>query len=174
MSKHKVDQISKATGASPAIFTLPAADGTSGQLMKTAGSGQLGWVTDGVGDGTVTVAKLSTSATEADNVKQRVCKAWMRFNTSGGTPAILDDFNFSSITDEATGHFTVNFTTAMGNANYAALVTTRHADGVTMAVCPTIDNRTTTGYKIWTVTAAAVAYDPVTDGVSTVVFGDSA
>ena len=43
MSKLKVDQISKATGASPAIFTLPASDGTSGQMMKTDGSGQLGW-----------------------------------------------------------------------------------------------------------------------------------
>ena len=43
MSKLKVDQISKATGASPAIFTLPAADGTANQLMKTDGSGQLGW-----------------------------------------------------------------------------------------------------------------------------------
>ena len=46
MSKLKVDQISKATGASPAIFTLPAADGTVNQLMKTDGAGQLGWATD--------------------------------------------------------------------------------------------------------------------------------
>ena len=45
MSKLKVDQISKATGASPAIFTLPAADGTADQHMKTDGSGQLGWST---------------------------------------------------------------------------------------------------------------------------------
>ena len=46
MSKLKVDQISKATGASPAIFTLPATDGTVNQLMKTDGAGQLGWATD--------------------------------------------------------------------------------------------------------------------------------
>jgi hypothetical protein len=45
MSKLKVDQISKATGAAPAIFTLPAADGTADQHMKTDGSGQLGWST---------------------------------------------------------------------------------------------------------------------------------
>ena len=45
MSKLKVDQISKATGASPAIFTLPAADGTVNQHLKTDGSGQLGWAT---------------------------------------------------------------------------------------------------------------------------------
>ena len=49
MSKLKVDQISKATGAAPAIFTLPAADGTAGQLMKTDGSGNLGFVSSAVG-----------------------------------------------------------------------------------------------------------------------------
>jgi len=48
MSKLKVDQISKATGASPATFTLPAADGTAGQYMKTDGSGALSF-------GTVTI-----------------------------------------------------------------------------------------------------------------------
>ena len=49
MSKLKVDQISKATGASPAIFTLPAADGTVNQLMKTDGAGNLGFVSSAVG-----------------------------------------------------------------------------------------------------------------------------
>jgi hypothetical protein len=45
MSKLKVDQISKATGAAPAIFTLPATDGTAGQYLKTDGSGALSWGT---------------------------------------------------------------------------------------------------------------------------------
>ena len=135
--------------------------------------GDQSWAAAGVTDGSVTVAKLSTSATEADNVKQRVCKAWMTFNTSSGTPSILDDFNFSSITDSGVGIFTLNFTASMSNSNYSALASTRHADGVTMAVCPTVDNRTTSSYKIHTYTASASAYDPVTDGVATVVFGDT-
>ena len=45
MSRLKVDQISKATGSTPAIFTLPAADGTAGQYLKTDGSGALSWGT---------------------------------------------------------------------------------------------------------------------------------
>jgi hypothetical protein len=69
-------------------------------------------------DNTVTMAKLSTSATEADNVKQRVAKAWVKFNGTG-TPAIDDDFNVSSISDGGTGIFTVNFSSNLGNANYA-------------------------------------------------------
>jgi len=45
MSKLKVDQISKASGASPATFTLPATDGSAGQYLKTDGSGALSWGT---------------------------------------------------------------------------------------------------------------------------------
>ena len=32
-------------------WTLPAADGSAGQLLKTDGSGNLGWATDQAGSG---------------------------------------------------------------------------------------------------------------------------
>ena len=47
MSKLKVDQISKATGAAPAILTLPAADGAADTFLKTDGSGALSFATAG-------------------------------------------------------------------------------------------------------------------------------
>jgi len=65
MSKLKVDQISKATGASPAIFTLPAADGTSGQLMKTDGSGNLGFVSSAVGGKILQIVTTTVTAVTA-------------------------------------------------------------------------------------------------------------
>ena len=77
-------------------------------------------------DGSITFAKLSTSGTEADNVEKRVAKAWVNFNGTG-TVAINNDFNVSSITDNSTGNFTVNFTTAMVDANYATVITTEDA-----------------------------------------------
>jgi cytoskeletal protein RodZ len=46
-------------------------------------------------------------------------KAWVNFNGTG-TVAIRDSFNVSSITDGGTGRYTVNFTTAMPNANYGS------------------------------------------------------
>ena len=46
------------------------------------------------------------------------CRAWVNFNGSG-TPAIRGSGNVSSITDNGTGDYTVNFTTAMSDANYA-------------------------------------------------------
>jgi hypothetical protein len=47
-----------------------------------------------------------------------LCRAWVNFNGTG-TVAIRASFNVSSITDNGTGDYTVNFTTAMPDANYA-------------------------------------------------------
>ena len=45
------------------------------------------------------------------------CRAWVNFNGTG-TVAIRASGNVSSITDNAAGDYTVNFTTAMVDANY--------------------------------------------------------
>jgi hypothetical protein len=50
------------------------------------------------------------------------CRAWVNFNGTG-TVAIRESGNVSSITDNNTGDYTVNFTSAMPDANYSALVT---------------------------------------------------
>lgn len=47
-----------------------------------------------------------------------LCRAWVNFNGTG-TVAIRASFNVSSITDNGTGDYTVNFTTALPDANYA-------------------------------------------------------
>jgi len=46
------------------------------------------------------------------------CRAWVNFNGSG-TVAIRAGGNVSSITDNGVADYTVNFTTAMPDANYA-------------------------------------------------------
>jgi hypothetical protein len=48
-----------------------------------------------------------------------MCRAWVNFDGSG-TVAIRASGNVSSITDNGTGDYTVNFTTAMPDANYSA------------------------------------------------------
>lgn len=50
------------------------------------------------------------------------CRAWVNFNGTG-TVAIRASGNVSSITDNSTGDFTVNFTTALSDANYAVALT---------------------------------------------------
>ncbi len=49
------------------------------------------------------------------------CRAWVNFNGTG-TVAIRASGNVSSITDNGTGEYTINFTTALPDANYCALV----------------------------------------------------
>jgi hypothetical protein len=50
------------------------------------------------------------------------CRAWVNFNGTG-TVAIRASGNVSSITDNGVGDYTVNFTTAMPDLNFAALAT---------------------------------------------------
>ena len=57
-----------------------------------------------------------------DGTTNYKCRAWVNFNGTG-TVAIRAAGNVSSITDNGTGDYTVNFTTAMPDANYAAVVT---------------------------------------------------
>ena len=47
-------------------------------------------------------------------------RAWVNFNGTG-TVAIRDSFNVSSITDNGTGDYVVNFATALTDANYCAV-----------------------------------------------------
>jgi hypothetical protein len=48
--------------------------------------------------------------------KQSAAKAWTNLNMSTGT--YRDSFNIASATDNGTGDFTNNYTSAMANANY--------------------------------------------------------
>lgn len=58
----------------------------------------------------------------SDGTENYKCRAWVNFNGTG-TVAIRASGNVSSITDNGTGDYTVNFTTAMPDANYAVVIT---------------------------------------------------
>jgi hypothetical protein len=48
------------------------------------------------------------------------CRAWVNFDGTTTSPTIRASGNISSIIKNGTGDYTVNFTTAMSDANYAA------------------------------------------------------
>ena len=56
------------------------------------------------------------------------CRAWVNFNGTG-TVAIRASGNVSSITDNGVGSYTVNFTNAMPDANYAVSVSSEMGSG---------------------------------------------
>jgi hypothetical protein len=64
-------------------------------------------------------ASLSTATGSAPSYSAR---AWVNFNGTG-TVAIRGSGNVSSITDNGTGNYTINFSTAMADANYSVVGT---------------------------------------------------
>lgn len=68
-----------------------------------------------------TISNQSGSASvPSDTVINGSAKAWVNFNGTG-VVAIRASFNVSSITDAGTGNYTVNFTVAMPDTNYATI-----------------------------------------------------
>jgi hypothetical protein len=71
---------------------------------------------------TANAAPVKTALNASGGAPIYACRAWVNFNGTG-TVSIRASGNVSSITDNGTGDYTVNFTTAMPDANYAACVT---------------------------------------------------
>ena len=68
-----------------------------------------------------------SSSVPSDTVINGSAKAWVNFNGTG-VVAIRASFNVSSITDNGTGDYTVNFTVAMVDANYSISGMVQDAD----------------------------------------------
>ena len=87
-----------------------------------------------------------------DGSENYKCRAWVNFNGTG-TVAIRASGNVSSITDLGTGYYQVNFTTAMPDANYALLGTSRlpSQNGVVVIVDMGDATRSTTVATIQTI-----------------------
>jgi hypothetical protein len=68
----------------------------------------------------------STPPTIQDSAGTQIgtfCRAWVNFNgttNTGGFCTIRGSFNVTSVADNGVGLYTVNFTTAMPDANYGA------------------------------------------------------
>ena len=63
-------------------------------------------------------ACVKTALNASGSAPIYACRAWVTFNGSG-TVAISDSGNVSSITDNGTGLYTINFSTAMPDTNYS-------------------------------------------------------
>ena len=75
------------------------------------------------------------------------CRVWVNFNGTG-TVAIRSSGNVSSITDNGTGLYTVNFTNALVDANYATTIGVGERTNDQRVACPL--NETTTSVQIGT------------------------
>lgn len=105
-----------ATSKGVELFT--AADAAAARTAISAPSTTGGNASGSWGiDVTGSAKKLADSP---GNPPHYACRAWVNFNGTG-TVAIRESGNVSSITDNGTGDYTVNFTTAMPDANYSVI-----------------------------------------------------
>lgn len=73
---------------------------------------------------------------------RQACNAWLNFN-GVGTVAIRDSYNVSSVTDNGTGNYSINFTTPFANANYSPVVSAKNESTVGAGICSVVPAGTT-------------------------------
>ena len=99
---------------------------------------------------TIDTLRASSGVLATQNGMTGIAKAWVNFNGTG-TVSITQSFNVSSITDNGVGDYTVNFTTAMPNANFAVASTGEaEAANPTHMRCVSVYNgsKTTTSVRV--------------------------
>lgn len=119
-----VDQIDKRTGANPTFLTSPLAPtptvGDNSTKLATTAFVNSEIIADvGIANSPVVMTALNAGGT----APIYACRAWANFNGTG-TVSIRASGNVSSITDNGIGNYTMNFTTAMVDANYCLNVET--------------------------------------------------
>jgi hypothetical protein len=139
------------------VVTLVAAD-VSG-AAPLASPALTGTPTAPTATGGTNTTQIATTAFVTAAIPTNNVKAWVNFNGTG-TVAIRASMNVSSITDNGTGSYTVNFTTALADANYAAAGFTAES---TFSVAITVGNfgtltQTTTAFRFNT-TYGTTFYD---------------
>jgi hypothetical protein len=107
------------TGAVTLAGTLAVANGGTGVTSSTGSGANVLGTSPTLATPNIDSAQI---ATVSGTAPLYMCRAWVNFNGTG-TVAIRASGNVSSITDNGVGDYTVNFTTAMPDANYATNMT---------------------------------------------------
>jgi len=118
--------------------------------------------------GTTTLTLPATTGNVLVDTTVGVCRAWVNFN-GDGTVAIRASFNVTSITDNGTGDYTANFTTAISDANYAYALSGSQVGANISNINPRDGGFATSSFRINTfnidATPAARDYDLVSISV---------
>jgi hypothetical protein len=107
----------------------------------------------------------STPPTVQDSAGTEIgtfCRAWVNFNGTG-TVAIRASFNVTSITDNGTGDYTVNFTNAMPDVNYVPVFFSDANSAIIISQPTTI---ATGSVRFTSKNGAGTAFDGTNTGVS--------
>jgi hypothetical protein len=103
----------------PAADTIAFAEGGA-EVMRLTSAGAVSFGSSGTAYGTsgqFLTSQGNATPTWTTPTVNGTAKAWLNYNSSSQT--INSSFNISSVSYNATGRYTLNFTTAMADANYA-------------------------------------------------------
>ena len=119
---------------------------------------------------TTVVAEGGTNTT---NLQQGLAKSWVNCDGTG-TVSVRDSFNHSSLTDNATGDYTITIAAAMSNTNYcrSGMAGQAHNSQEVISQCEDTTPATTTVARYINAYANASLEDPEYLGV--VLHGDLA
>lgn len=117
----------------------------------------------GITDGTIVNGDINASAgiTLAKLSGVNDAKAWVNFDGTG-TVSIRGSFNVTSITDNGTGNYTINFTNAITDANYCALSSgsiTNDTNATSSSSPVTANNLSTSTVRIRTAGSSNTLFD---------------
>jgi hypothetical protein len=135
---------------------------TSAGLVQTADtSGALDFQTNGttaLGFDSAGVLKFNSGYGSAATAY--ACRAWVSF--AGATGTRTGSGNVSSVTRNSTGNYTVNFASALVDANYSAVTTTRNGSiaGLSQGTL------TTSAFTFLTSNVAGSSTDSTDNGVA--------
>jgi hypothetical protein len=101
-----------------ATGTVVLADATQTLTNKSIDATQL--------TGNVAAARITTALNASGSAPVFACRAWVNFNGDNGS--IRASGNVSSVTYNGVGQSTVNFTTAMPDANYSGVCSAHGAN----------------------------------------------
>ena len=162
-------------GNSTVTFTSNTGAISAGMIVYGAGFGRGTTVSSVVNANTIllSTAAANTSTNTrlsfvepnklvtAEIVAPGLCKAWVNFDGSG-TVRIRASFNVSSIQDNGSGDYTVNFTQAMPDVNYAVAGITEGTTGTNttnLSVLTDINSQTVNGVRLTSVNNSNIAAD---------------
>ena len=114
-------KLNAASGGGSIAINAPSSAGSDTDFLDTSGNLAVSGTTTCTGNlkvGTITDTSGNNSSTTAQ-IAQGRAKAWIKFNQNTGS--ISDSFNVSSVTDNGTGLFDVNFTTNMASTKYVTV-----------------------------------------------------
>ena len=109
---------------------------------------------------TLRVNTLQDVAGTGQPAMSGAAKAWVNFNGTG-TVAIRASFNVTSITDNGTGDYSVNFTTALADANYAAVTCNTYTDATNTVWSSPLSTSTSAGCRFVVRGTSNNASDPL-------------